>query len=82
MNRRKFRKPTHPGLLFLKEVLEPSGVSIENAAKQLSVSRDQLNDICSGKAPMTTEIAGKVAAVTGTTIQSWLNMQKNRDFIE
>jgi len=82
MYRKRVRTPTHPGLLFLKEVLEPNGVSIESAAGQLSISPKQLHDICSGKARMTPEIAEKIATASGTTSQSWLEMQKNWDLME
>ena len=77
MNRKRIRKPTHPGIVLLEEVLKPYGISITDAAKQLSVSRKHL-----GKARMTPEIAAKIAAATNTTVQSWLNMQTNLDVWE
>ena len=32
------RKPTHPGEVFLKDVLEPLGISITDAAVMLGIT--------------------------------------------
>ena len=35
------RKPTHPGEVFLKDVLEPLDITITEAAQKLGVTRDR-----------------------------------------
>ena len=38
------RKPTHPGEVFLKDVLEPLNISITDAAKLLGITRKALSE--------------------------------------
>ena len=40
------RKPVHPGEVFLKDVLEPLGINITDAAKMLGVTRKTLSEFC------------------------------------
>jgi addiction module HigA family antidote len=82
MNRKRVRKPTHPGIVLLEDVLNPFGISITSAAEQLSVSRKHLSNVCGGKVRMSPELAAKIAVATKTTIQSWLNMQTSLDVWE
>lgn len=73
------RKPTHPGILFNTEVLQPTNTPPYVAADAMEMSSLCLIAICSGMAPVTQGIAEKMAAYTGTTAESWLRMQTNLD---
>ena len=43
------RKPTHPGEVFLKDVLEPLGINITDAAEMLGVTRKTLSEFVNEK---------------------------------
>lgn len=76
------RKPTHPGAVVKHDVLEPLGISITDAAKMLDYSRKQLSAFLNGRARCTVELAVKLGKATGTSAQSWLNMQMACDLWE
>ena len=70
-----FRKPTHPGEVLFEDVLKPLGLTITEAAQDLGVNRKTLSAIIKGKSSLTTEMAVRIAQATGTSPESWLNMQ-------
>jgi len=65
------RKPTHPGEVFLKDVLEPLGVTITDAAEMLGVTRKTLSEFVNEKSALSPEMAIRMA----TTPESWMVMQ-------
>ena len=69
------RKPTHPGEVFLKDVLEPLGINITDAAKLLGVSRKTLSDFVNEKIALSSEMALRISLATNTTYESWMMMQ-------
>ena len=69
------RKPTHPGEVFLKDVLEPLNVTITDAAKMLGVTRKALSEFVNGKSALSPEMAIRIAKATNTTPESWMMMQ-------
>lgn len=69
------RKPTHPGKVFLKDVLEPLGVSIKGAAEDLGVPRKTLSEFVNEKSSLGPEMAILIAKATNTTPESWMIMQ-------
>ena len=82
MSRVRNRKPTHPGLLFKMDVLEPSGMTIGDAASVLGVSRKHLSAFVNGRVSCSRDLAKRLAIATDTTIGSWLNMQTVLDVWE
>jgi addiction module HigA family antidote len=79
---KRTRKPTHPGEVFLLDVLEPLNVSITEAARRLGVSRKHLSNVCNGSVRLSPELAARIAIATDTSIQSWLGMQTALDVWE
>lgn len=69
------RKPTHPGEVFLKDVLEPLDISITEAAEDLGVSRKTLSEFVNEKSSLSPEMAIRIAKATNTTPESWMLMQ-------
>lgn len=69
------RKPTHPGEVFLEDVLKPLGITITNAAKNLGISRKTLSEFVNCKSSLSPEMAIRIAEATKTSPESWLNMQ-------
>lgn len=72
-------RPTHPGELLREDVLPALGRAKTEIADLLRVSRQTLYDILSEKKPVTPSMALRIAKLTGTTPESWVNMQRNFD---
>lgn len=68
-------KPTHPGKVFNEDVLIPLGVSVTKAAELLGVSRKTLSAFINQKCSLSPEMAIRIAAVTDTSLESWMGMQ-------
>lgn len=75
----KQRKPTHPGEVLKEDVLIPLGLTVTDAAKRLGVARKTLSALLNGKASLSPEMAVRISKATGTSPQSWLNMQSKLD---
>lgn len=72
-------QPTHPGELLREDVLPALGRSKAEIARLLKVSRQTLYDVLRERQPITTTLALKIGKLTGTTPESWLNMQHAYD---
>lgn len=73
------RKPTHPGTLLLETVIKPLGLTVTEAAERLGVTRKALNDFVHEKANLSVMMSYRIAEATGTTPESWYNMQVRLD---
>lgn len=82
MTRTRNRKPTHPGVVFRLDVLEPTSTSVTKAAEILGVSRKHLSEFVNEKKPCTRDMAMRIAIATKTSVASWLNMQTTLDVWE
>ena len=69
------RRPTHPGDIFLEEFLKPLGITQKKAAELLRISYPRMNEIVKGKRAVTPETALRLARLTNTDAESWLNLQ-------
>ena len=70
------RKPTHPGVIFLEDVMKPLNLNVTQTAKMLGVSRKALSEFINEKASLSPEMALRIAAATNTSAESWMNMQQ------
>lgn len=73
------RPPTHPGEMLLEEFLTPKGLTQVAAAARMGISLNRLNEIVRGKRGVTADTALRLAALTRTTPQFWLNLQNAWD---
>ena len=69
------RKPTHPGTVLHEDVIKPLNLSITQAAKCMSISRKTLSELVNGRCAITPDMAVRIGEATGTTPESWLEMQ-------
>ncbi|MCR5693231.1 MAG: HigA family addiction module antidote protein [Bacilli bacterium] len=69
------RKPTHPGKVLKKDVMDSLGLSVTEMAKSLGVSRKQLSLFINERASLSPDMAIRIAEVTGTSAESWMRMQ-------
>ena len=70
------RKPTHPGNVFLEDVMKPLNLSVTEAAKMLGVTRKTLSEFVNEKSSLSVEMALRIAKSTNTSAESWMNMQQ------
>ena len=70
------RKPTHPGSVFFEDVMKPLGLTVTDAAQMLGVSRKALSEFVNEKASLSPEMAIRISEATGTSVESWMNMQQ------
>ena len=75
----KNRRPTHPGEVFLEEVLAPLGITQRDAAERLRMSYPRMNEIVKGKRAVTPDTALRFARFSGTEPEFWLNLQQALD---
>ena len=70
------RKPTHPGTVFLEDVMKPLNLTVTETAHMLGVSRKALSEFVNGKASLSPEMALRISKATNTSVESWMNMQQ------
>ena len=73
------KNPPHPGLVILRECIEPMGLTITDAAKALGVTRNTLSELVNGKRGISPEMAVRLSKVFGGTEQGWLVQQAQYD---
>lgn len=74
--------PIFPGEVLRKRILEPNGITQDEVAKALGVSRFSVNQIINGRRAVTAEMALRIGRVTSTTPEFWLNLQRDVDLYD
>ena len=69
--------PPHPGEV-LREFM-PEGMTIEEVARRLGVSRVQLSRVLNGRSAISADMAIRIGLLTNTTAESWLAGQTKWD---
>ena len=70
--------PVHPGSM-LRGMLDHLDCSRAKAARFLGLSRQTLYEITGEKQAITPSVALRIAKLTGTNPEMWLNMQQAHD---
>ena len=73
------KNPPHPGLVVLQECIEPSGLTITQAAEALGVTRNTLSELVNEKRGISPEMAVRLSKVFGGSAESWLVQQAQYD---
>lgn len=68
-------KPSHPGEFIRRQLLEPLGLNITNAAKVLRVRRATLNDLVKAKTSLSPEMALRMEKAFDIDMDFLLRMQ-------
>ncbi len=76
------RRPTHPGAVLREDVLPALEKSQSEFAELLDVSRKTVNGILNERAPVTVDMAHRLARALGTTPEVWLGMQQAVDLYD
>lgn len=74
--------PAHPGEILRDLYLMPLGVSITAAAEALGVTRKHISEIVNGHAPVSADMAVRLAAALSTEPELWVNLQAQYDLWE
>lgn len=74
--------PPHPGLSVRHDCLEPLGLSVTEAAKQLGVSRKQVSDIVNGRSGISPEMAIRLDKAFGGGAETWYRLQAAYDLAQ
>ena len=75
----KYRTPTHPGEILLKEFLEPKGISQAKLAHDLGIPIQRINTIVKEKRGVSAETALLLAHYFKMTPEFWMNLQAAYD---
>ena len=70
------KNPPHPGLSVRHDCLEPLGLNVTAAARQLGVSRKQLSDIVNCHAGISPEMAIRLHKAFGGGAETWLRLHR------
>jgi antitoxin HigA-1 len=73
----RMSNPPHPGEV-LREFL-PEGMTIEEVARRLGVSRVQLSRVLNARSALSADMAIRIGLLTHTTPESWLAGQMKWD---
>jgi addiction module HigA family antidote len=76
------KNPPHPGLVVLQECIEPSGLTITQAAEALGVTRNTLSELVNEKRGISPEMAVRLSQVFGGTEEGWLVQQVQYDLAQ
>jgi antitoxin HigA-1 len=76
------KNPPHPGAVVLRQCIEPSGLTITDAAAALGVTRNTLSELVNGKRGISPEMAVRIAQVFGGTEEGWLVQQAQYDLAQ
>jgi antitoxin HigA-1 len=76
------KNPPHPGTVVLDECVEPSGLSITQAAEALGVSRVALSELVNGRRGISPEMAVRLSKAFGGSAESWLVQQAQYDLAQ
>ena len=71
--------PPHPGAFIRRQCLDPLGLTVTEAAKGLSVSRNTLSMLLNGRLGISPEMAIRLSEAFGGSPESWLTQQMQYD---
>lgn len=63
---------SHPGEIIHTEIMEPLGLTVEDAAQRFGVSADMLTAVLAGSMPITQELAQGLEQAGYSTARFWL----------
>src|SRR5438105_14822724 len=76
------KNPPHPGDFIRTEIIDPSGLSVTDAAKALQVSRPALSSLLNGKADLSGDMALRIEKAFGVKMDTLMRMQSAYDIAQ
>jgi len=71
------QRPATPGEILNEKFLKPLGVTQQELAERLGITRVRLNEVLLGKRSISVDTAIRLARFFGTTVEYWLKMQND-----
>ncbi|WP_328983531.1 HigA family addiction module antitoxin [Thiorhodovibrio winogradskyi] len=75
----RHRLATHPGVILLKEFLEPLGLSQQALATHIGMHVQSINEMIRGDRSVSPETAWLLSQAFNTSPEFWLNLQTTHD---
>ena len=75
----QIRMTTHPGVILLKEYLEPMELTQKELANHLDIPIQRINEIVRGKRGVSSDTAWLFSKAFNTSPEFWLNLQSMYD---
>jgi antitoxin HigA-1 len=79
LNALKEPRPRHPGDVLKAEYLDPLGITQQELADYLGITRVRINEVLLGKRAISTDTAIRLARFFNTSVHYWLGMQTELD---
>jgi addiction module HigA family antidote len=76
------KNPPHPGGFVRRQCIEPSGLTITQAAAALGVTRTTLSELVNEKRGISPEMAVRLSQVFGGSAAAWLTQQAHYDLAQ
>ena len=77
--RRRIRRPTHPGEMLREEYLPDLGLTVATLANAIGVSRQSVNELVRERRAVSAEMALRLGTLFRTSPEMWLNLQREVD---
>ena len=71
--------PPHPGRIVKQECLEPLGLNVTEAARNLGVSRVALSELVNERRGVSAEMAIRLSKAFGSSPEVWAGLQMQYD---
>jgi antitoxin HigA-1 len=68
-------RPKHPGEILKAEYLDQMGITQQELADVLGITRVRINEVLLGKRAISTDTAIRLARLFDTKVKYWLDMQ-------
>lgn len=75
----RMHNPPHPGEIIREFCVEPSDLTVTEAAEALGVARKTLSTLLNGRAGISPEMSLRLSKVFGRTPEGWLRLQLQFD---
>jgi antitoxin HigA-1 len=73
----KYRPPSHPGEILLKDFLEPMGITQRELADAFHIPYQRINEVVNQKRGITSSTAIRLSKLFGNSSEFWLNLLQN-----
>ena len=71
--------PVHPGEILRSLFLDPLGIGVKQMAQDLDVTPKTISALVNGHQGISIEMALRLSKAFGTSIDVWINMQRDYD---
>jgi addiction module HigA family antidote len=78
----RMKNPPHIGGFIRREVIEPLGLSVTDAAQALGVTRQTLNNLLNQRSSLSAEMALRIEKAFGPKMDHLLRMQLEYDMAQ